>query len=312
MNQNTSQTQAVFSFEPPAGGDVSLKANDGTIFVVHSLLLNLASKVFSDMLSSTTNADVVELAEDSETISFMLACIYPATQPSIDTVSLLEKAMLLSHKYDIEGLVKAAKRAGTQRGLVRQDPARVYHAAEKYGFSEIETFSAKLVIGSRYDMTTASGLIKFAEACPQHSRIIGVVGVHGVRLRVLDSYFPDRSTVLWPVVDVPWQRAQYYSYMACEACWGKGRQDLYYKPGWLSLWFTRLHSALINKPLDECDSYFGLAYLAALRGEAGCCNNCLDCTRNKASLFLDWAYSTLSHIREGLAKLDVLYTLGLS
>ncbi|KAG8695149.1 hypothetical protein FRC09_009363 [Ceratobasidium sp. 395] len=312
-NLEGDQAVSSFSFQPPPGGNVTLKSSDGATFVAHSLLLSLASNVFSDMLTSNTTADVVELAEDAETVSFMLACIYPATQPPLDTVPFLEKAMLLSHKYDIEGLVKAVKRAGTQRELVRRDPARVYQAAGKYGFSEIETFSAKLVLGSDYDMTTVDGLVKFAEACPQYSRIIGVVGVHGARLRVLDSYSPDISNTLWPLIDGRWQ--QHNDNMTCEACWGRGRTYSQYKPGWLSLWFTRLHSVLINKPLDECDSYFELSYLAALRGEtaAGCCNTCIDRTRDRSSyLFLVWAANTRSRLQEGLAKLDVLYTLDLS
>ncbi|KAG8747674.1 hypothetical protein FRC10_000217 [Ceratobasidium sp. 414] len=179
-----------FSFRPPAGGDVSLKSSDGTIFVVHSLLLSLASKVFSDMFASTTKADVVELAEDAEAISLMLAFIYPVVRPPVDTIPLLEKAMLVAHKYDVEGLAKSLEQ-NQQRALIRCDPARVFRLAADYGFREMQTLAAMLIGSSKLDLLEVDGLLQFSKEFPGSAHIIGVVGAQGARARILDGLLTD-------------------------------------------------------------------------------------------------------------------------
>ncbi|KAG9122225.1 hypothetical protein FRC07_001494 [Ceratobasidium sp. 392] len=163
MMQEKPTRNHFFSFQPPAGGDVTLESIDGTVFIAHSLLLSLASSVFSDMFTSTTKADTVELTEDEEAISLMLAYIYPVERPSINTISLLEKAMLMAHKYEVDVLTKAVEQAGRQRDLVRQDPLRVYQAAGNYDFQDIEKLSAKLLTREHYDMTTTDGLVRAHE-----------------------------------------------------------------------------------------------------------------------------------------------------
>ncbi|KAG9119383.1 hypothetical protein FRC07_005605, partial [Ceratobasidium sp. 392] len=192
--------QTPFSFQPPPGGDVSLKSSDGTLFVVHSMFLSFGSKVFSDMLASSIKADIVELAEDAEAISLMLAFIYPMMRPSIDTISLLEKAMLIAHKYEIGVLAKTVKQATGLPNLIRKDPLRIYRMAGNYGFQDIEILSAKLITREHYDMTTVDGLVKFSKEYPECSRIIGIVGAHGARARLLEVLSPQKSQELWPLV----------------------------------------------------------------------------------------------------------------
>ncbi|KAG9119963.1 hypothetical protein FRC07_004759, partial [Ceratobasidium sp. 392] len=55
-----------FSYQPPAGGDISLKSSDGVVFLAHSVLLGMSSSVFSDMLSTASPSDVIELGDDAE------------------------------------------------------------------------------------------------------------------------------------------------------------------------------------------------------------------------------------------------------
>ncbi|KAG9080453.1 hypothetical protein FRC06_006562 [Ceratobasidium sp. 370] len=183
-NQNTPQTQT-FSFQPPAGGDVSLRSSDGTIFVAHSLLLSLASKVFSDMFASTTKSDVVELAEDAEAISLMLAFIYPVVRPPVDTISLLEKAMLVAHKYEIEVLAKTLEQTCNQRRtLICSNPARVFRFAADYGFRETQTLAAMLIGSGKFDLLEIDGLLQFSKEFPGSAHIIGAVGAQGARTRI--------------------------------------------------------------------------------------------------------------------------------
>ncbi|KAG8684348.1 hypothetical protein FRC09_015443 [Ceratobasidium sp. 395] len=310
-NQENEETLS-FSFQAPPGGDVWLKSSDGTIFVVHSMFLSFSSKVFSDMLTTSTKSDVIELAEDAEAISLMLAFLYPMVHPAIDSAPLLEKAMLMAHKYDIGVLAKTVEQASGQRDLIRQNPLRIYQAARHYGFKELELLSAKLITQNHYDMTTVKGLIRFAKEYPHLSRIIGLVGVHGARARILDACCPNKSGTFWPS-----RKHQYFRRynIACESCGDQGsssmKSDLY-KPGWLNCWFNHLRSALANKLLDECDPYFTISYLATLRGENGCCGNCVDVARKDTESFKGWADGVRLHLQKELAKLDVLYALDLS
>ncbi|KAG8704345.1 hypothetical protein FRC08_002285 [Ceratobasidium sp. 394] len=287
-----------FSFQPPAGGDVTFKSSDGTIFVAHSLLLSLASKVFSDMFGSTTVADVVELAEDAEAVSLMLAFIYPVIRPPIDTIPLLERAMLVAHKYEIEVLEETLKQSsGQQRDLIRKDPVRVLYLANKYGFRETQTLAAKLVTQCDYDMTTVDGLLKFAKEYPEWSHVIGVVGVQAVRLRIL-------STI--SVNDLR-PRPDDEHHMACNACWGNGSDEWRRQPGWAKGWASSLTRALAHKLLDDCDSYFELSHLETLRGS--CCIKCIEKTLLKRAAFEEWAKGARAVVERKLAPLDALYAL---
>ncbi|KAG8703642.1 hypothetical protein FRC08_002708 [Ceratobasidium sp. 394] len=297
-----------FSFQPPAGGDVWLKASDGTIFIAHSMFLAFSSKVFSDMFASATKADVVELAEDAETVSLMLAFIYPAVRPPINTIPLLEKAVLTAHKYEIEFLAKSLEQIVVQqRALVRQDPLRVFRLATDCGLHELQAFSAELMTPYHCDMTTVNGLTRLAKEYPESSRIIGLVGAQGARARVFDTISPENSTTLWPAA----QAMNSWPNMICNSCWkGSGNQvGSRYRPGWLSMWFERLRSALTNKLWDECDSYFELSRVTVLRGTTSCCAACVDNTCTKVGLFGEWAKDARLHLQEKLAELDVLYTL---
>ncbi|KAG8695150.1 hypothetical protein FRC09_009364 [Ceratobasidium sp. 395] len=314
-NQENNQTLS-FSFQPPPGGDVWLRSSDGTDFVVHSMFLGFSSKVFSDMLITSTKSDVIELAEDAEAISLMLAFLYPMVHPAIDSAPLLEKAMLMAHKYDIDVLVKTVEQASGRRDLIRQNPLRIYQAAGNYGFEELEFLSAKLITQSHYDMTTVQGLVNFAKEYPDLSRIIGLVGVHGARVRVLDAFRPKNSVILWPSRELYEEPKRTKSggscWLAKISCGLCGRGDPAYKPGWLDCWFDRLRSALADKLVDECSSFFTISYLMMLRGEDGCCESCVDAARRETKAFERWADKARSRLEEELAKLDVLYALDLS
>ncbi|KAG9119384.1 hypothetical protein FRC07_005606 [Ceratobasidium sp. 392] len=307
-DQSVSRVQA-FSFLPPAGGDVSLKSCDGTIFIVHSLLLRLASQVFSDMFASATSADVVELAEDAETISLMLAFIYPVMQPSLNTVAILEKAMLVAHKYEIDGLAKTLEHTYSQkRALIRQDPLRVFRSAKHYGFREMQTLAAKIANSSHYNMLTSQGLVKLAKDYPDSAHVIGLVGVQGARAHILMDISSRAQTTLWPMIPRIRGLLQPQS-MACSNCWSKLTIDGHYCPGWFDLWCKDLHSALTYNLLDECKRYFEVSCLVAQKGLMGSCGRCIDQTFEMRTRFEKWSGRIYQFYEEQLAPLDVLYTL---
>ncbi|KAG9077569.1 hypothetical protein FS749_010532, partial [Ceratobasidium sp. UAMH 11750] len=85
-----------FSYQPPAGGNLSLKSADGAIFLVHSVLLGMASSVFADMFSAANRSDVVELTDDAESLSLMLRFIYPPTFMDDLPLVLIEKSLRIA------------------------------------------------------------------------------------------------------------------------------------------------------------------------------------------------------------------------
>ncbi|EUC66112.1 BTB/POZ domain protein [Rhizoctonia solani AG-3 Rhs1AP] len=172
-----SETTAPFAFQPPVGGDIVLKSCEGTIFNAHSILLGLASTVFAGMFDGASKADTVELAEDAETISLMLAFIYPVTPPSVTSVEQLEKIMLFSQKYDISKMIDYVEkliRPGNE--LVHSDPVRLFRASMKYGFPAIKSLSARAFYPKHCDLLTAAGFVKLARRFSEASSVIGLIG----------------------------------------------------------------------------------------------------------------------------------------
>ena len=66
-------------FRPPPGGDIILRSIDGVEFLVHSVILGVASSVFEGLLQVGTNRDAVELSENAEILSLVLRFIYPTS-----------------------------------------------------------------------------------------------------------------------------------------------------------------------------------------------------------------------------------------
>ncbi|KAF8610681.1 hypothetical protein BDV93DRAFT_23375 [Ceratobasidium sp. AG-I] len=326
----SSKDAPAFAFQPPEGGDVSLKSSDGTIFLAHSVLLRLASKVFEDMFTGPTTADTVELAEDAEAVSLMLAFIYPVLRPSIDTLRLLEKAMVVAHKYEIDVLLKTLDQCRNEnRKLIRLDPVRVFRLASVYGLRDTQTLAAKLIGPAQYDMLTPDGIVQFAKGFPGSAHIIGLVGIQGARYKILETIFADSGFMIWPYIDSFGGGFQYFATvqdpshgtyvdcMACMSCWQVGRTAgnvrVHYQPGWLLKWAAECKAALLSaKPLDECHSLFRISYLADLRtkGPPGTvCAACVDQTFKHHARFDKWASDVRRLLETELGKLDVLYAL---
>jgi hypothetical protein len=298
-----------FTFQPPPGGDVSLKSCDGVIFLAHSMLLGMASKVFSDMFTSPTVADAVELAEDAEAISIMLAFIYPVMRPPIDTIPLFEKAVRVAHKYDIDVLFKTLDQTGIQQpGLVRRHPLRVFILAAEYGLRETQAHAAKLVWLQDRSTLSPEGLVQLAKEFPNSAHIIGLVGVQLIRPGILGALLNQGNMAYqtWPV------RGSGY-YISCSSCLQKytttNEGRIYYRPGWLIAWASSLHSALMSSPLSECDKYFQGSYIWELKRIGGCCSACIEMSFSQRAEFDKWAADTRLLLETELAKLDVLYTL---
>ncbi|KAG9076120.1 hypothetical protein FS749_012142 [Ceratobasidium sp. UAMH 11750] len=259
------------------------------------------------MFTSTTKVDIIELAEDAEAISLMLAFVYPVVRPFIDRISLLEKAMLLAHKYEIEGLAKTLEQTcNQQKTLICSNPVRVFRLAADYGFHETQTLAATLIGSGKLDLLGVDGLLQFSKEFPGLAHIVGVVGAQGARIRILETLLTESGSkkhLTWSTKDC----------LLCDSC----REDsghsmtegwsMYYRPGWLNAWALRLRSLLTSHPLlDECDFLFRIEYISVLK-ESGGCSACIDKAFDRRTRFNEWSRTTRQHIAAERATLDVLY-----
>ncbi|KAB5595275.1 BTB domain-containing protein [Ceratobasidium theobromae] len=301
------EKQPSFAFQPPTGGDVDLKSCDDTTFRVHSVLLGLASTVFADMFSGQVKSGTIALPEDAETISLLLAFTYPVAQPLITTLDLLDKCMLVARKYDVEKIAKVIEQTfHSKNSLVISDPLGVFRVSVKHHFPSIQTLAAKSLRPTHCDFLTVGGLTSFVNVFPDASHAIGLIGTQSARIKILCKVLFDQPLQLGIYPD--------QSYMACTSCWGyhKGYfgQSYVFVPGWYFIWAIRLHAALLQKPVDECNHYFTITYVMELEAFGkGACNSCIGQMKSNNISFNKWAQRAKQIIMEQLAELEPLYSL---
>lgn len=308
----TEPPPAPFTFQPPAGGDTSLKSCDGTTFRVHSVLLGLASTVFADMFTETTKAKAVELEEDAESISLMLAFTYPVASPSVTSVDLLEKAMKVAQKYKVERIIKfIEENVHIRSDLVLSNPLRVFHAAVSHNFPTIQALSAKILRPNHCDLLTVDGLLQLAQLFPAASPVIGLVGAQGARIKILDKVLLNQPQVhdLYPQFDPAHRtnKGAYTYYMICNTCWSGANRSygVHYVPGWFGPWTRQLYNVLLQKPVHQCDEYFSTISLVG----GGGCSSCVTQTLAQRFQFDKWAQGVKEVVEKELAALDALYSL---
>jgi hypothetical protein len=98
----------------------------------------------------TKSTKVIDLAEDSETISLMLGLIYPSgAMPIVNTFELLEKSLEVAQKYNIDIILKRIDHALSSetfyKDMIQSDPLRLFDLSGAYGLRESRTAAAKEV-----------------------------------------------------------------------------------------------------------------------------------------------------------------------
>ncbi|QRV86704.1 The BTB (BR-C, ttk and bab)/POZ (Pox virus and Zinc finger) domain [Ceratobasidium sp. AG-Ba] len=289
-----------FSFEPPPGGDVTIKSKDGTIFTVHSVLLSLASSVFSGLFSVASKQDTIQLADDGESIALMLAFTYPSSFVTIDSFQALEKSLEMAQKYDVPGILKTLDfiipHEQKDKNLAHKDPVRVFRLATRHGLRETQTFSAGLIEPKHCDFHDPTQLRKFAQQFPDSAHLIGLVGAQGVRLKIICSVLFCFESGIAPILPrIPRHEDEI---MACKTCYDRQRVDKLdchdYFPSWLPGWSWIAFTELSSKPLADCQEVFKAGVLSRTVGFSGdACVPCLRAARNAGSgqMFNVWANS---------------------
>ncbi|KAG8685307.1 hypothetical protein FRC11_010797 [Ceratobasidium sp. 423] len=123
-------TPGTSPFKPPSGGDLTLRSSDGVDFLVHSTILKFASSVFSDMITTGTTKDTVELTENARDVSYLLRFIYPNRFPVAISLNELSNCVLVAQKYDVEGALEIIDELiamdGSPHKPISSDPMRAY------------------------------------------------------------------------------------------------------------------------------------------------------------------------------------------
>ncbi|KAG8765921.1 hypothetical protein FRC12_007191 [Ceratobasidium sp. 428] len=336
-----------FIFDPPTGGDVLLRSKDERTFCVHSVILGLASSVFLDMFSiGRPSGEAIQLDDDSESISLLLAFIYPSSiWPTIRDIDTLEKCLVIGQKYNIEKIPQALDRDLSQLSeanigsIISQcrDPLRIFRLTVTYGLRNCQTLAAKAITSGHIDLLDPAKIVKVAEEYPHMAHVIGLVSVQAVRTKILADVlfkFSDRPDVFLPTAWKPLKRAsknQCFTdtrgsgLMMCDKCVSYSPEfqspnvdEVYYFPSWVNAWSRAAYTELCLAPLDQCERLFELSSLGwFVRQEPGVCDECIDAAIEASSdeyerpgeVYENWASNIKAILKRELEQLDVLYSL---
>jgi hypothetical protein len=324
-----------FTFEAPPGGDISLRSIDGPVFCVHSIILGLASSTFSDMFSvAIKSGETIDLGDDSESISLMLAFIYPShLSPTVDTFELLEKCLAIAQKYNMQAMTKALDRELSERvggRLVSGQPLRAFRLAVTYGLRDSQTLAAKAIMPCHIDLREPAEIIKVARKHPTSAHVIGLLGVQALRAKILfdvmfnfcDGFLPTSPLVLKGGKDDLDEVED--ELMMCDGC-RRQSNHLYwpatrpgeYTPSWIHGWSRLVYNALSVNTFSACEHLFELSVLAHYGEEMEAPCGCIEAARQAKTyevgrpgeVFEIWASRVRSLLEMKLRGMDCLYSL---
>ncbi|KAL5634371.1 hypothetical protein ACGC1H_002437 [Rhizoctonia solani] len=176
--------------EYATGGDLVFNLIDGHVFNVHSVVLSLASPVFADMLEVGTNSrEIIPPAETGGTVELMLNFIYPRQSPSISSFEMLERALRVTNKYQIEDMHRQLRWELSLPGSpisLYTHPLNALTVASSYSLKD-ETRRALKAAQRHYDFNSIEDLMKLARASPASIPFILLIGIPGVKCNVLSS-----------------------------------------------------------------------------------------------------------------------------
>lgn len=314
-------SRAPYVFEPPPGGDILLRTADDKLFCLHSVILGLASSVFSDMFAvGTESKEVINLADDSESLSLMLGFTYPSVVfPIIDTFGLLEKSLTIAQKYHVTPMIQRIDRSISHESFykhfIQTDPLHLFKLCAAHGLRETQTAAARLVRAGPYDLLYPDSIIKFAKRYPSASHIIGMLGAQLIRVSTLRQALlgVDKDSFTRVRVD-----KVEFEWMICDSCRGKHITDedipFSYYPGWLRAWSVFAFDILSTRSWDDSSFLFTAGVLERLptpNPNEEFCEACVEVARNARGgrTFEAWAAEVEGHLDLKLRQLEDLYVL---
>ncbi|KAG8745676.1 hypothetical protein FRC10_007373 [Ceratobasidium sp. 414] len=314
-----------FVFGPPPGGDVSLRSTDGSVFCVHSVILGLVSSVFADMFSiGRPSGEEIQLDDDSESISLVLAIIYPSSvTPIIDKIDTLEKCLKIAQKYNIETITQTLdrdlSRSEAQTRLIRSnDPLPL---------------ASKAIMPRDIDFGEPAEIVKAAQEYPASAHVVGLVSAQILRAKILaevfftfeDDFLPETYVVAKYRQESEFIDGNGGGLMICDNCAARlsdlrssGSRPLAYIPSWLYGWSRHAYDMLVAMPLDECKYLFEPSVLTTwVKDHMDACADCVEAAieartyfgGTPGEVFENWASKVRRILGKILEELDCLYSL---
>ncbi|KAH9074711.1 hypothetical protein EDB83DRAFT_2515575 [Lactarius deliciosus] len=161
------------AFCPPFGhtdADTILRSSDQVDFPVYRIILSTSSSFFKSMFSlpqpeasvSEKQNPVIDLTENSKTISILLALIYPVVSAATEPESLddMIDVLVAAKKYDIPAVSQRLLQRFTESKLVRDKPVVAFCAAYSHELGEAARIAAKASLKHRMNLDNLGGMLQ--------------------------------------------------------------------------------------------------------------------------------------------------------
>ncbi|KAI9440640.1 hypothetical protein H4582DRAFT_1938316 [Lactarius indigo] len=162
------------AFGPPfdhADSDAILRSSDQVDFPIYRVMLSASSSFFKSMFSlpqpeasaSEKQNPVIDLTENSRTISILLTLIYPvvsaATEP--DSLDDMIDALVAAKKYDMAAVSQRLIQRFTESEVVRNKPVVAFCAAYSHELGEAARIAAKASLKRRMNLDNLGDMLQY-------------------------------------------------------------------------------------------------------------------------------------------------------
>jgi hypothetical protein len=233
-----------------SGGDLTLRSSDSVDFSVHSVILSLVSPVFSDMFTvgTRTEPDVVTVGETSEVLSLMLNFIYHRGPLSVTTFPLLNLALCVAEKYQLETLTLQLRDKMSLKGSpvsIDTNPLVALTVASAHSLKQEASLAASAA-SKKYNFEKVDDLLILAKAIPSSFLVIQLVGIPSARNAILVEVL--FRFHLAPMVS---------SYLLCQLCKAKRKPSSEFSPPeWKFRWAHWVYEELKTRPPSQVQMYW--------------------------------------------------------
>ncbi len=262
--------------------DVILRSSDKepVDFRVFQLFLSLASPFFT-MIFTLPQPDsplyteeyedgvpVIQMSEDKRTLHLLLQFCYPIAlldTPRLSSLQELQSIVQAAFKFEMEGVIKFAKKALVEARFLESQPLRVFAIACRFGWVVEAKTAARYTL--RQPMTSSSYFEELTHITAaayyrlqQYHRICGEVAASRAKMQPALAEFDDEW--IWVV---------------CQRCPGTGartRRDTGYPDSrrWFVEWIQDVAAELQERPWGVSVKKFDLREKAVLKAQ-----HCLAC-----------------------------------
>ncbi|KAG8710266.1 hypothetical protein FRC11_004696 [Ceratobasidium sp. 423] len=323
--ENNATTNAVPAINEgfTQGGDLTLRSTDSVDFSVDSLFLSVASPVFAELLGTENREETIRFSENAEVLALMLKFIYPKPTPTISSMELLNDALRVANKYQLDSM-----KVRLREQLVHVDPPvslyanplGVLYVASAHGFAAEAELAASNA-ARRCDFGEGDDLKLLLDAAPNPAitSLVKLTGIPLVKTRVL-------TEVLFQFERSPMtlhNNSNLIDTLSCGHCrWIYRETTRQSAPEWQVRWARWIFEEVKNRPIVEwqgCFSHsnirrsFYQPHLQASFCAYRCYDtvptcDCVDTVTSAAEQFQTWANGVFEHLKSRLVVVAELET----